>query len=149
MKCKKKLKYLEQKYKNDKETLSRMKAELIRKNGMGGLGGCLPVFFQMPVFFALSRMLTGSIEFYQEPFGFWITDLSAKDPYFVLPALMVVSMLLQAFTGDKSQRFMFVAIAFVFGAFLANLSAGLVLYIAVSTLLGVLQTVVQRKLKAA
>ncbi len=145
----KKMSYLEQKYKHDKETLAKEKAELIRKHGMPGLGGCLPLLLQIPIMFALSRVLSSSIEFYQAPFFGWITDLSAKDPYYVLPILLVFTMLLQGLTGEASQRFTFMAIALVMGAFMINLAAGLVLYIMLSTLLGVIQTFIQKKLKAA
>jgi len=145
----KKLKYVEQKYKHDKETLNQAKAELIKKHGMPGIGGCLPMFLQMPIFFALSRVLSSSIEFYQAPFMFWITDLSAKDPYYILPVLLISTMLLQAFTGEKSQQMTIIVMALVFGAFVSSLSAGLALYIMVSSLLGVVQTVLQRRLTTA
>lgn len=131
----KKMKYIEQKYKHDKEALAQAKAELIRKHGMPGLGGCLPLLLQIPIMFALSRVLSSSIEFYQAPFFGWITDLSAKDPYYVLPVLLVFTMILQGLTGDPSQRFTFMAVALVMGAFFINLAAGLVLYIMLSTLL--------------
>jgi len=113
---KKKLKYVEQKYKHDKEMLTRAKADLMRKHGLPGLGGCLPLLLQIPLFFALSRVLTSSIEFYKAPFGLWITDLSAKDPYYVLPLFMVIAMLFQAAVSDKSQRFMFIGMAFAVGS---------------------------------
>lgn len=145
----KKLKYIEQKYKHDREALNRAKVELMKGQVIPGLGGCLPMLLQIPIFFALSRVLSSSIEFYQAPFVFWITDLSARDPYYVLPILVVAVMLLQAFTGDKAQRMMFMIMAVVVGALFINLSAGLGLYIAVSSLLGVLQTTLQRKLRAA
>jgi len=145
----KKIKYLEQKYKHDRETLARAKAELIRKHGMPGLGACLPLLIQIPIFFALSRVLSSSIEFYQAPFFLWITDLSAKDPYYVLPVCMTITMLLQASVAEKSQRVIFIVMALVFGAFTASLAAGLALYIMISVLLGVLQTMVQRKMKAS
>ena len=60
----KKLRHLQQKYKHDSQALSREKAELIRKNGMPGLGGCLPLFLQLPIFLALARVLSSSIELY-------------------------------------------------------------------------------------
>jgi YidC/Oxa1 family membrane protein insertase len=145
----KKLQYVEQKYKGDKEALAQAKAELIRKNGMPGLGGCLPLLLQLPIFFALSRVLSSSIELYQAPFFGWITDLSAKDPYYILPILLALTMLVQGLTGDKSQRFTFMAMALVVAAMMVNLAAGLVLYIVVSTMLGLLQTFIQKKLKAA
>lgn len=145
----KKLKYVEEKYKHDKEMLAQAKAELIRKNGMPGLGGCLPLLLQIPIFFALSRVLSSSIELYQAPFFGWITDLSAKDPYYILPILLALSMIVQGLTGDKSQRFTFMAMALVVGAMMVNLAAGLVLYILLSTVLGLVQTFIQKKWKAA
>lgn len=145
----KKMKYVEQKYKHDRETLNRVKADLVRKHGVPGLGGCLPLLLQIPIFFALSRVLSSSIELYRAPFFCWITDLSVKDPYYVLPMLMVVAMLFQAAVAEKGQRFMFIAMALVMGAFFANLSAGLGLYLMMSTALGVAQTAIQKKFKAS
>jgi YidC/Oxa1 family membrane protein insertase len=135
----KKLQYLQKKYKNDPEMLARERAELIRKHGMPGLGGCLPLLLQIPVFFALSRVLSNSIELYHAPM-LWIPDLSASDPYYILPICVTLAMLAQAATTDSQQRMSVIAMAFVFGAFTASFSAGLALYICVSTILGVLQT---------
>jgi YidC/Oxa1 family membrane protein insertase len=144
-----KLQYLQQKYKHDQNLLAQERAELIKKHGMPGLAGCLPILIQIPIFFALNRVLSSSIELYKAPFYGWITDLSATDPYFILPLLIIISMLLQAATADKQQRFAVVAMALVFGAISANLAAGLCLYILVSTVLSVGQTALQRKFKGA
>jgi YidC/Oxa1 family membrane protein insertase len=141
----KKLAYLQKKYKNDPDTLALERAELIRKHGMPGVGGCLPLLVQMPIFFALSRVLAGSIVLYKAPM-LWIGDLSARDPYYVLPALVAVAMLAQATTVDPKQRASLVAMALIFGAVTASLSSGLALYIVVSTALAVLQTVMVRYL---
>ena len=135
----KKLRYLEKKYTNDSETLGRERAALLQKEGMPGLAGCLPVLLQIPIFVGLSRVLSSSIELYHAPFYLWITDLSAPDPYYVLPMLICVSMLLNALYVDPKQRMMMVVMAFVIGAFTTSLSAGLVLYISISTFLGVAQ----------
>ena len=145
----KKLSHLQRKYKHDTEALARARAELIQKHGMPGLGGCLPLLLQLPVFFALSRILSSAIELYQAPFVFWITDLSQPDPYHILPIFIGGSMLLQATTVDAKQRVSMVIMGFVFGIFTMNFSAGLCLYIFVSTLLSVVQTMVQQKLKRA
>jgi len=142
---KKKLSYVEQKYKNDPERLAREKAEIIRKYGLPGLGGCLPMLLQIPVFFALSRVLGSSIELYKAPF-LWMPDLSAPDPYYILPGLLTFGMLAQAATMPGEQRVMFIIIGIGFGAFSASFSAGLTLYIAVSTLLMVLQSVIQKQI---
>jgi YidC/Oxa1 family membrane protein insertase len=143
----KKLNYLQQKYKHDKELLARERADLIRKHGMPGLSGCLPLLLQIPVFFALNKVLSSALELYQAPFMLWIHDLSARDPYYVLPLLIVLTMLLQAFSVDSQQRFAVMAMALVFGAVATNFAAGLSLYIFVSTLLSVIQTMAQRQFK--
>jgi len=142
----KKLDYLQKKYKDDKVTLARERAELIKKHGMPGLGGCLPLLLQLPIFFALTRVLGSSIELYKAPF-LWINDLSAKDPYYILPILISISMLIQAATTDPKQRFTIIAMALVFGAISANFSAGLSLYIFSSVLLGLIQTALVKKIK--
>ncbi len=142
----KKLAYIEQKYKHDKEMLMRERAELIKKHGMPGLGGCLPILMQIPIFFALSRVLSGSVELYKQPM-LWIPNLSAPDPYYIFPALVMIGMLAQAMFADKQQRMSLIAMALIFGAVTASLSSGLALYISVSTLLGVLQTRLLKYLK--
>lgn len=143
-----KLKYVQQKYKDNPERLAQEKLELMQKEGMPGLSGCLPLLMQLPVFFALSRLLATSIELYQAPFALW-SDLAAPDPYYVLPALIVMTMLLQATTVDPKQRMTMIIPAMVLGAVSVSLSAGLCLYIVVSTFLGVLQSIVQKKLDIA
>ena len=144
-----KLQYLQNKYKDDAEQLTRERAELIRQHGMPGMAGCLPLLLQIPVFIALSRVLSSAIELYQAPFILWIKDLSQPDPYYVLPISIAATMLLQATTVDAKQRMQFIIMAFVFGALAINFSAGLCLYICVSTLLSVIQTAVQNKFKVA
>lgn len=143
-----KLQYIQQKYKDDPEMLAAERAELIRKHGMPGMAGCLPLLLQIPIFIALSRILSSAIELYKAPF-FWISDLSAADPYFILPILIGLTMLLQATTVEQKQRMQFVAMAFIFGALSISFSAGLCLYIFMSTFLGVAQTSIQNKLKLA
>src|SRR5579872_4662111 len=110
-----KLQYLQQKYKHDPETLNQERAALIREHGMPGMAGCLPLLLQIPVFLALSRVLSSSIELYQAPF-LWIPDLSANDPCYVLPLLIGLSMLLQSATVESKQRMQFVVMALIFGA---------------------------------
>lgn len=140
----KKLAYIQARYKDDPDTLARERAELINKHGMPGVGGCLPKLLQLPIFFALSRVLSGSFELYQAPF-LWMKDLSAKDPYYILPVLIVIFMILQANATDPKQRFMVIGIALVFGAAAANFSAGLSLYILVGVILNGAQMYLQNK----
>lgn len=145
----KKLDYIQKKYANDKEMLARERAELIKKNGMPGLGGCLPLLLQVPIFIALSNLLRSSIEMYHAPFGLWLTDLSVKDPYYILPILLSAAMLVQAFTIDKKQRMVMIATSLVVGPLFASLPAGLSLYIFASVVLGLLQTYLIKKFKVA
>lgn len=141
----KKLNYIKQRYKDDPDTLAREQAEFIAKNGMPGAAGCLPKLLQLPIFFALSRVLSSSIELYKAPFA-WIGDLSAPDPYFILPILIMIAMLVQSTASDPKQRFMMIAVALVFGAFAAKFSAGLCLYILVGVVLMNIQTAAQQRL---
>lgn len=139
----KKLVYIQQRYKDDPDTLARERTELMSKHGMTGLGGCLPKLLQLPIFFALSKVLSSSIELYKAPFILWIQDLSARDPYFILPILIGFSMILVSSSADPKQRFAMIAVALIFGTFAVNFSAGLCLYILVGIVLTGLQTLLQ------
>lgn len=145
----KKLRYIQQRYKDDAEALARARADLVQKHGMPGLGGCLPLLLQAPIFYTLSRVLAGSIQLYKAPFGFWITDLSARDPYYILPMLIAGSMLMQSVSAEPKQRMTLATMALVFGAFAVNFSAGLALYFFINTLLTVMQTMLQKRFKQA
>ena len=76
---------LRERFKSDRERLNREIMELYKKHRVNLLGGCLPMVIQIPVFFALYKVLLNSIELRHAPFYFWITDLSAKDPYYITP----------------------------------------------------------------
>jgi YidC/Oxa1 family membrane protein insertase len=102
------------------------------------------MFIQLPIFFALNPILTSSLHLYKAPF-LWIPDLSARDPYFILSALIVAFMIGQASLMDKQGRMPALAVALVIGAVSINFSAGLSLYIFMSAFLGVVQTVIQKK----
>lgn len=145
----KKLRYIQQKYKNEPEILAREKAELIQKYGMPGLSGCLPLLLQFPIFIALSRVLSSAIELHQAQFA-WIPDLSARDPYYILPLITAVSMMLQSLTMsgvDPKQRISAIVMGLVIGAVTVNLAAGLSLYICTFTVLGVVQTKILKMFK--
>lgn len=143
----KKLKYIEQKYKDDPERLARERAEFAKKHGLGMLG-CLPlIILQVPVFIGLSKVLATAIELYKAPF-LWMTDLSSKDPYYILPIFVGIGFALQTTqTDDPKQSLSNILIALVIAAVTSNLSAGLSLYICVSTFLGFAQTYLQKVLK--
>lgn len=131
----KKLAYIQQRYKDDPEALNRERAELVRKHGMPGLGSCIPHLVQLPLFFALQRVLSSSIELYKAPFILWIKDLSMPDPYYVLPVFVTLTMFMQAALADKSQRLSLLAVGLVLGAVTSSLSAGLALYLVTNAII--------------
>lgn len=144
----KKLEYIQQRYKHDPALLEQEKLELMRREGMWRqLGGCLPLLAQIPVFWVLSRVISGSFELYKEPFFGWITDLSAKDPYYILPLMLMLLMMLNAVYVDPKQRLGVIVGGFVFGLFSTAFSAGLALYFVTFNLLTVVQNEVQKYLK--
>ena len=103
MEYQRQLAYIEQRFAGQPEKLLAERTELIRKNGLPGLGCLLPMLLQLPLFFALSRVLSSSFELYQASM-LWIPDLSLRDPYYILPALLVLTMLFQDSKGDPQQR---------------------------------------------
>ena len=144
---KKKLQYIEQKFKHDPEALAREKTELIKKNGMFDLG-CLSIFVQIPILLALQKALSSSIELYQAPFVGWIHDLSAIDPYYVFPALVGLGIFIHSSSaGDARQRLVTIMMALIVGALMMNFAVGLVLFICASTWLSIVQTRLQKAFK--
>ncbi len=122
----------------------------MRKHGMPGLGSCLPMLLQLPIFIALNRVLSNSISLYMAPF-LWIPNLAAKDPYYILPALVVGAIVLHSPSASKDpkQGLMPYAMALFFGAITMQLSSGSVLFILTSTVTGVLQAGVMKLFKRA
>ena len=90
-----KLEALKERYGNDKQKFTQATLELYKKEKVNPMSGCLPILVQIPVFFALYWVLVESVYLRQAPFILWIHDLSTKDPYYVLPVLMGLSMFLQ------------------------------------------------------
>lgn len=134
---------LRTRYKEDPAALNRETMAIMREQKVNPLGGCLPILLQMPVFFALYQVLGQSIELYQAPFIFWVHDLSQKDPFYVLPVLMGVTMFIQQkitpTTMDPTQAKIMLWMPLIFSVFTFGLPSGLTLYIFVSTLFGVIQ----------
>jgi YidC/Oxa1 family membrane protein insertase len=126
------VKALQEKYKNNKEKLSRETMALYREHKINPLGGCLPMFVQIPFFIAFFNILYTTIELRHTPFMGWITDLSAKDPYYILPVIMGISMFVQQkvqpTTMDPKQARLMMFLPVVFTFFFMNFPAGLVLY---------------------
>lgn len=142
----KKLEYIQQKYKHDRALLQQEKLELIRREGLWGrMAGYLPLLLQVPFFWVLSRVISGSYELYHEPFFGWIGDLSAHDPYYVLPFLFMISMMLNAVYVDAKQRLMLIGFAFIFAVLSTAFSAGLVLYFLTFNVLTLVQNEVQKR----
>jgi len=131
-----KIKIIQKKYKGaDSETKKKMNMELMalyKKEGVNPASGCLPLLLQPPILWAFFSLLTAAVELWQQPFMFWIKDLSAKDPYYILPVLMGVSQLiLQLMTpsGNPGQQKMMAILMSGFFTFLfASFPSGLVLY---------------------
>ena len=146
-----KMKYLTQKYKDDKEGLRAAQAELMKKHGLSPLTGCLPLLLQIPVFIGLNYALRNSIELYHAPFIFWIRDLSVRDPYYVIPAFVGLTFFwaMSATSKDPRHKIAMLVLSCVLAGVMANVSAGLGLFIGVSSLLGVVQTKLNKSMKAA
>jgi YidC/Oxa1 family membrane protein insertase len=134
---------LKEKHKDDKEALNRSIMEMYRTHKVNPLGGCLPMVVQIPVFFALYKALMFSIELRHAPFMFWITDLSAKDPYYVTPIIMGATMFIQQkmtpTSMDPIQAKMMLALPVVFTFMFLNFPAGLVIYWLVNNVLTIAQ----------
>ncbi len=127
-------------YKDDPNKMNQEIMELYRKYKVNPLGGCLPMLLQIPVFFALYKLLMVSIELRHAPFILWITDLSAKDPYYVTPILMGLTMLIQQLLTpgqDPTQNKFMLALPVVFTIIFLNFPSGLCLYFLVSNLLSI------------
>ena len=144
---------IREKYKNDREKLNQELMNLYRTYKVNPVGGCLPMILQIPVFFALYRMLYGAIELRHAPFCLWINDLSAPDrlyiginiPYLgglpVLTILMGISMFVQQKMtptgGDPRQEKMMLMMPVIFTVFFVNFPSGLVLYWLVNNILSI------------
>ncbi len=144
---------LKEKYKNDPQKLQKETMELYKKHKVNPLGGCLPMLVQIPVFFALYKILLIAIELRGAPFIWWIHDLSAKDPYMVFPILMGLSMVIQQkmtpSTMDPKQAKMMMLMPVIFTFMFLSFPSGLVVYWLTSNLLGIVQQYfVNKKIKS-
>jgi YidC/Oxa1 family membrane protein insertase len=134
---------LKDRYGDDKQRLNQAMMELYKKEKINPLGGCLPIVVQIPVFIALYWVLLESVELRHAPFVLWINNLSAPDPYFVLPLIMGVSMFIQQRLNpappDPIQAKVMMSLPFVFTVFFAFFPSGLVLYWVVNNILSIAQ----------
>lgn len=128
-------------YQNDRNALNQAMMDLYKKEKINPLGGCLPILVQIPVFISLYWVILESVELRQAPWVFWITDLSIKDPFFVLPVLMTISMWMQARLNpaplDPMQARVMQIMPFAFGFFFAFFPSGLVLYWFINNVLSI------------
>jgi len=134
---------LRERFKSDKERLNKEMMALYKTHSVNPLGGCLPMLVQIPVFFALYKVLLSSIALRHADFAFWLTDLSAKDPYYITPLLMGASMFVQQkmtpTTADPMQAKIFMMMPVIFTFMFLNFPSGLVIYWLVNNLLTILQ----------
>jgi YidC/Oxa1 family membrane protein insertase len=124
---------------------------LYKQHGVNPVAGCLPILLQMPIWLALYRMLSNAGELYQQPFiPGWISDLTATDPFYVLPVLLVITMFVQARLQPASvdstqQKFMQYGMPLMFGAFSFVCPAGLTIYMFTNTVLSALHSIYMNK----
>ncbi len=134
---------LQQRYGDDRAKLNQAMMELYRTEKINPLGGCLPIVVQIPVFIALYWVLLAAVELRHTPWMGWITDLSAPDPYYILPLIMAVSMFVQTKLNppppDPVQAKVMLFMPLIFSIFFFFFPAGLVLYWTVQNLIGIAQ----------
>ncbi|MHA6639571.1 membrane protein insertase YidC [Stutzerimonas frequens] len=149
-----KMQALKEQHGDDRQKMSQAMMELYKKEKINPLGGCLPILVQMPVFLALYWVLLESVEMRQAPWMFWITDLSIKDPFFILPIIMGVTMFIQQQLNptppDPMQARVMKLLPIIFTFFFLWFPAGLVLYWVVNNVLSIAQQwYITRKIEAA
>jgi len=150
-----KIKEVQEKYKGDPARMNAAVMEMYKKHGANPLGGCLPLLLQIPVFFAIYRVLLNAVELQGAPWMLWVTDLSRMDPYFILPILMGATMYYQQkitpsnFTDPLQEKiFKFLPVIFTF--FFFTFPAGLVLYWFVNNIFSIAQQyMVNKQFEAA
>jgi YidC/Oxa1 family membrane protein insertase len=138
-----KLEKIKQQYSDDRDKLNHAMMDLYKTEKINPLGGCLPMVIQIPVFIALYWAILSSVELRHAPFFGWITDLSATDPYYVLPLIMGISMLIQSklnpLPPDPMQAKLMQIMPIVFSVVFFFFPAGLVLYSVVNNILSITQ----------
>jgi YidC/Oxa1 family membrane protein insertase len=140
------------KAKTDPEQRQKMNMEMMKLyqvEGINPMSGCLPILLQLPILWGFYNLLSRAIELRGAPFILWITDLSEKDPYYITPILMTVTMFLQTWltpmTGDPMQRRIFLIMPIFFGYFFKEMPSGLVLYWLVQNILTIIQQLIMNK----
>jgi YidC/Oxa1 family membrane protein insertase len=145
------MKALQEKYKGDRQRLQAETMALYKTHNVNPIAGCLPILMQMPIWLALYRMLSSAGELYQQPFIHgWIDDLTAPDPFHILPVILVITMFAQARltpqTGTSGQQKMIMyGMPLMFGVMSFFFPAGLTLYIFTNTCLSALHSIWMNK----
>ncbi|SHE72123.1 protein translocase subunit yidC [Modicisalibacter ilicicola DSM 19980] len=144
---------IKEQYGDDRQKMSQEMMKFYQKEKINPLGGCLPILIQMPIFIALYWMLMESVELRHAPFMLWIDDLSAKDPYFVLPILMGISMFVQQLLNptppDPMQAKIMKMLPIIFTFFFLWFPAGLVIYWIVNNTISIIQQwIITRKIES-
>lgn len=135
---------LQEKFKADKQKLNIEMMNLYKAHKANPVSGCLPMVIQIPVFIALYNVLSNAIEFRHAPFYWWIKDLSAMDPYYIMPIAMGISMLIQQWmtpstATDPLQAKMMYAMPIIFTFMFLSFPSGLVIYWLVNNVLSIAQ----------
>ena len=137
------IKQMKERFGDDRQAMSKAMMDMYKREKINPMGGCFPILVQMPVFIALYWVLLESVEMRHAPFVLWIDNLSSRDPYFILPVIMGVSMWIQQKLNpapvDPVQQKIFQYMPFVFTVMFAFFPAGLVLYWVVNNILSIAQ----------
>ena len=140
---------MKEQFGDDRQAMSKAMMEMYKREKINPMGGCLPILVQMPVFISLYWVLLESVEMRHAPFVLWLTNLTDKDPYFVLPVLMGISMFIQQKLNpapvDPIQQKVFQIMPFAFTIMFAFFPSGLVLYWVVNNILSIAQQYVITK----
>ena len=140
---------MKEQFGDDRQAMSKAMMEMYKREKINPMGGCLPILVQMPVFISLYWVLLESVEMRHAPFMLWLTNLTDKDPYFVLPVLMGISMFIQQKLNpapvDPIQQKVFQIMPFAFTIMFAFFPSGLVLYWVVNNILSIAQQYVITK----
>jgi len=137
--------------KADPNEVNRATFDLYKQHGVNPVGGCLPLLLQMPIYIALYRSINASVSLFNQPLFGWITDMTRKDPYYVLPAVLGVVMFVQQKItpqagGDPAQqKMMLYFMPALFTVMMLALPSGLTLYILINTLLSIAQTIAMQR----
>ena len=135
---------IREKFKDDPQKLQMETMALFKRTGTSPFGGCLPILLQTPIFLAFYQVLSNAVELVGAPFYGWISDLSVRDPYYVFPIIMIVTMFLQqkmtpTTTADPTQQKVMMFMPLIFGFLMKDQAAGLTIYFTFSLMLGILQ----------